>query len=98
MIKLDELERLDKEATPAPWVHDHDFRDDGADQVTAENLTICFMATPIEYHEADTEIIVALRNAAPEIFQRIRELEAENVRLRESLALCLDDHRALEAK
>jgi hypothetical protein len=92
MIDIDELRKLEQEAMPRPWLHGHDFRDDGADQVIADGLTICFMATPIEYHEADTELIVALRNAAPELLdeleqarERIKELEVENAEQKNAL-------------
>lgn len=85
LFDLDELERLEKAATPGEWLHDEDPRPSGTDQIIDDrDLTICFMSLPTGDQYDNAALIVALRNAAPEIIaelraqaQRISELEAE---------------------
>ena len=91
MIDLDELERLEQAATPAPWKESEwDHEPAIAYQIMdADGDYDWQYLVPQDKHytpgvEADISFILALRNAAPELFaeleqarERIRELEAE---------------------
>ena len=81
MTDLSSLERLYAAATKGRWVHDPDWRDDGASQILQAantNLAVCFMATGMDKdeHEATAELIVALHNAFPALLAELRALRA----------------------
>jgi hypothetical protein len=88
--KLDELERLEAEATPGPWMDDHEPEFCGADGYTQTYLVIggktWFSPTPDTADESiqftrDAKLIVALVNAAPAMLDEIDRLRAA-IRLR----------------
>lgn len=66
---LDQLERLLSEATPGPWALDE------------ENSSLYDVTLIAEFHKEshlqDAKLVQALRNAAPALIARVRELEAE---------------------
>jgi hypothetical protein len=70
---ITEAEGLLKEiGADADWQADHDWRDDGADQVVeahGRHLTVCFIATgmPTELHQARTTFIAA----APRLVRKL---------------------------
>jgi len=85
---LDELERLHKAATPAPWDHDLDapdptYRPDGV--IEHDCGAICHMAqhanirtvdrTGEEFSHSACRLIVAARNALPALIAAAREAE-----------------------
>ena len=86
MTDLSALERLYAAATQGRWVHDPDWRDDGASQILQAantNLAVCFMATGMDKdeHEATAELIVALHNAFPALLAELRALREDAERL-----------------
>lgn len=103
MIDLEELERLEKAATSGPWetrLGDEFGKTDmlimapenpepNAIEVVVRNKN------PFDYidpeYKANFDLIVALRNAAPDLFQRIRELEARVAELEGHI----DEHNKL---
>ena len=66
-------ERADK-ATAGPWFADFDKRDDGADQVITQNVTIAFIATPLESYRNDAVFIAASRTDVPALLDLIETL------------------------
>lgn len=81
------------EHSKLPWSYDEDKRYDGADQILdANDLTICFMATPAEDHWGDADFIVravnnfdALREALEKIMQMAKLKSNEPSRLIDAL-------------
>lgn len=79
--ELEELERLEQDATPGPWV----FRDDscGEYRVLGPDCKLVFnkdfgglrrhLMPP---HEEDARLFVAARNALPSLLAEVRELRA----------------------
>lgn len=95
---LDEIERLLAAATPGEW----EFV---AEEVKDANATWLWIApktwhtrvarvvvykTQEDEQEANAALIVAARNSLPTILTEIRELRAENARLREALVRLRD--------
>lgn len=80
--ELDAIAARADAATAGPWFPDYDPRDDGADQVVTERLTIAFMATPKVRHERDAEFIAHAREDVPRLVAEVRRLRAEEARLR----------------
>lgn len=85
-LNLSELERLEKAATPAPWIAGRSDMGTVVDGVLSKWIyageQYCAVASGRiegEWSEvmANANLIVALRNAAPALRARIRELEAE---------------------
>ena len=79
MTNLDELERLYAAATKGRWIHDPDWRHDGASQILQEtntNLAVAFLATGMDKdeHEATADLIVALHNFFPALAAELRAL------------------------
>lgn len=90
-LNLEELETLLAAATPGPWeILYSTKRGDGEEYLTVIDVNKDGIAWDEPYHEMferkDTEAIVALRNAAPALIARVRELEAENDVLNEELS------------
>ena len=85
-MDLDRLEELHKKATPGPWHAD-------SIGVRHQNGKVCELrAIPERLStfgegrrqvENDMRFIAVARNALPDLVARIRELEAENAKLRE---------------
>jgi hypothetical protein len=90
-LDLDELERLEREATAGPWsVNPH-----RPDSVLAESRRCVAKCVSVASPggEEDATFITAIRNAAPALIARARradELEAENARLLEGLEQVVD--------
>ena len=85
-IDLDELERLEKAATPGPWFAGTEDPDDvviwhGPNRDWFTNIADpkkgCVAFDFAGDEKANAELIAALRNAAPALIARVRELEAE---------------------
>ena len=75
MIDLNELERLERDATPAPWMFTPSIGDHKCGYLKRKS------SDGFDYRDflsitEDGDLIVALRNAAPEMIARIRQLEA----------------------
>jgi len=88
-LDLDQLERLLSEATPGPW--EILYKTDAGDSqsylavVSADKLDLAHNQ-PWEhmmFTDDDTKALVALRNAAPALIARVRELEAELAKQRQ---------------
>lgn len=69
-LNLEELETLLAAATPDPW-----FNDSLLNAWNEEGEAICSGESGFDHH--DLKAIVALRNAAPTLIARVRELEEE---------------------
>lgn len=89
MIDLDELERLEREATPGPWEWNGIAIEAGRTDVLAPGESNSFGYGTIHIAEEDQDLIAALRNAAPTLIaelrvarKRIAEIEEENEQLR----------------
>lgn len=71
-LDLTHLETLLAAATPGPWFNDQeDPIVESATEMIGQNI----LAGSHERDLANTELIVALRNAAPALIARVRELE-----------------------
>ena len=93
-IDLDELETLDKAATPGPWGLQTEKEMGDYGSVTGEYLTgigtrLCEV---VVYNDdygnqvvQNGQLIAALRNAAPALLAEVRRLREANQRLQESL-------------
>lgn len=79
---IDELERLLARATPGEWDWT-DFPEITVDGVTA--IIDCSAGDSEDENVANAQLIVAARNSLPAILTEIRELRAENARLREGM-------------
>lgn len=92
MIDLDELERLEREATPGPWAGGNAFdvfTDDDAAR-RGEPGTHIAHTDPSQDKEfdkgrADRNLIVALRNAAPAMIAELRTLRVRVAELERDL-------------
>ena len=84
---IDELERLLAAATPGEWDWT-DFPEITVDGVTA--IIDCSAGDSEDENVANAQLIVTLHNSAPAILTEIRELRAENARLREALGGMLE--------
>ena len=81
MVDIDELERLLAVATDGPWRQPW-----GVDDPTIYAADDDFLIYDEGGHTgADAALIVAARNSLPAILTEIRELRAENARLREAM-------------
>lgn len=90
---IDELERMLAAATPGEW----EFVAEGVKDANATWLWIApktwhtrvarvvVYKTQEDEQEANAALIVALHNSAPALLTEIRELRAENARLREAM-------------
>ena len=84
---IDELERLLAAATPGEWVVTEGV------EISAGNLGViieCMYSENQESDEANAALIVTLKRSAHAILTEIRELRAENARLREALGGMLE--------
>ena len=81
--QLDELEALEKASAEGPWFGES-YTDSGL-TVIDDGRTHGLFPIPAEGHEA--KLIVALRNAAPELIAAARELSDEQERHRGTLDL-----------
>lgn len=86
--QLAELERLEREATPGPWLVEDKrgwWRVRGPGGVAFDDGSACN-----EYNaecDADTrDLIVAARNALPQLLAEVRRLRDENAMFRGTLA------------
>jgi hypothetical protein len=83
MIDIDELERLEKAATPGEWTLDWDWFDLGVDdrKYTAYSYTPTVwgkdLRTATDKCNMDRDFIEALRNNAREMIAELRRLRAE---------------------
>ena len=92
-------ERADK-ATAGPWFADHDQREDGADQVIGNGVTVAFIATPLEEHEDDTDFIAHSRTDVPALLDLVETLAGALAKVRvglESNCDCPNCRRAARA-
>lgn len=80
-IALDELRRLLGEATPESWTREWLDDDEGDVEImrVGSGHRIALIESRIvgENHVADADLIVALRNAAPDLLARIDSLQAQ---------------------
>jgi len=93
-LDLDELERLEKAATPGPWsfkgtggLHMDGARDGWMVEGPHNGKRwprIARDAAPYRERGENPALIAALRNAAPALIAEIRRLREENARLREA--------------
>ena len=100
MIDLDALDKLHAAATPGEWqtynVQNPDFRQYRAVGVQLMgpdcwDLADCSLSIPPAPEEpANAALIVAARNSLPAMIAEIRELRAENARLREANGILED--------
>ena len=85
MVDIDELERLLAAATPGEWVAcgwGDGSTPDGVTNIFNHDAEVLLMeCLPID----DAALIVAARNSLPALLTEIRELRAENARLREDV-------------
>ena len=88
-VKIDELERLAKAATPGPWCSYYE-----------DIFKWTFMLTkkPIATAElpGNARYIVAACNAVPELVARVRELERQNAGLEARLRYLTEERDTLE--
>ena len=88
-IDLDELERLAKAATPGPWYTLSEMCEGvGCDTIISRQGEICDFVGNMHNPYKDRSYIVASCNAVPKLIaenralrERVRELEAEKVRV-----------------
>jgi hypothetical protein len=95
--ELDELEKLEKAATPGPWVYEHSPGDteyalpDSFDVIAPNGDALCAMYTSdVVLSETHGQLIPAIRNAAPALIAAARE----NARMRAVVEAARDVHRA----
>lgn len=81
-LDLNELERLEKAATPGPWKWDSDqIKDDPMNRcryrvcVVGKTVMQTYYSSDDVHAEADATLTCALRNALPELLRRLREAE-----------------------
>lgn len=85
-----ELTKLEAAATPGPWVGDRYDSTvkyailSGGYHVYNVNCDPSDDASYVTYGDEDTNLTMAARNALPDLLTRIKQLEAENGRLREA--------------
>ena len=90
---LDRLRRLDKEATPGPWMH----LDDAPDAARAYRAWIAASPGSVVIADVltgDSELITALRNALPEIIEAFELLDGLFGMLPATAIVALHDHSA----
>ena len=77
-IDLDELERLEREATPGPWVawRSEIFPGSDAKAYDEDSIVCCEGQEGVARH-ANAALIVAARNALPELIRELKELREE---------------------
>ncbi len=72
---IEELERLEREATAGPW----EFQDDGeGDSWWNDEAGNKLTDSPLDLEYSDEQLLIALRNAAPQLIaaaRRVAELE-----------------------
>jgi chromosome segregation ATPase len=91
---LADLEALDERATPAPWAHTTPGRVRGP----VESVAACWERLGSEETiEPDATLIVALRNAYPQLRDGIRALEAALAACQTSTRLALEERDAARA-
>lgn len=91
MTTLDELERLEKAATPGPWEANAEATINGEPieyrgYVEHVNGTVFRPGVNNRLAEADAALIAAARNALPEMIKELRALRTERVLLRNMLS------------
>ena len=79
MLDLDELERLERAAAPAPW-HYGDWTG-GTLKIFAPAYETAIVGDGFGPLEPEAKFITALRNSAAELISEIRRLRDENQRL-----------------
>lgn len=88
---LDKLERLEKAATPGPWII---WADEGTHYSVCRDIDehICVASVHYEniHWKSDMEFFCALRNAAPELLATIRRQQEEIAGLRKLTLMCND--------
>lgn len=74
MIDLDELERLEKEATPGPWRQQRDLSPDGDNWplIFSDAPDMLRMACVRTYHDVNANYLVGMRNALPALIRELR--------------------------
>ena len=97
------LRDLEREATPAPWAT---HLVDDTTVIANDGTTIAEtfseggrdadadFFSPVERHEADARLVVAMRNALPVILDDLAAARAENDKLREALECIAEEHDA----
>lgn len=92
MIDLDKLERLEREATPGQWHWKHNDivqRDEAGKFVADVAGMYCDLDGYPHWgsdNEANTELIVVLRNAAPALFAELRAARERIAELEEHIS------------
>lgn len=89
MVDLDELERLERQATPGPWdLWDLEERgagynilaerviDFGGGLEAVHSLSLCRITEMDRDGKANLDLLLSLRNAAPALFAELRTLRA----------------------
>jgi hypothetical protein len=84
---LAELLRLEKAATPGPWVTDDTmpgnvYSDDATGSIVATFKGFTYAPRPSQEWEANARLTAAARNALPSLVHRLRTAEAERAALR----------------
>jgi hypothetical protein len=99
-IDLADLERLEREATPAPWLNgERILPEDNCIALQAEEHADIYRVTEdgncnvacATFQPSDAQFIVVLRNAFPAIRDEIHRLRARNLALYKSLRLVAID-------
>ena len=92
MIDLDELERLEREATAGPWHREYLELQRGGMMtlgIGAKDRPVCIVNGIVESPPGlrDVAFIVTLRNALPDLLREVRELRAMKAELEALAAL-----------
>lgn len=101
-LDLDELEALEKAATPGPWVLDREtyvstrYVSPDDDQLIAD----CDFVRPssLRQSEANAAFIPAARNALPTLIARLRAAEARLQQLMNAYAALLEMHCSAKSR
>lgn len=91
MVDLDELERLEREATPGPWEWYGISLKAGRVEVLGPGESDSFGYGTIDVADADQDLIAAARNALPELIAELRTLRARVDEMERDLDACRVD-------
>jgi hypothetical protein len=72
-FSLDELRRLEKDATPGPWERLGSWPESHVVNRAIDHIGICYMDGLLENRKADAALIVAMRNALPGLLDAIEQ-------------------------